>query len=648
MKARGRVAVGFCRVLLSGAVGMACIQPVAAETFSPPLAPTQVMATVQSDGVLVTWTGSDNTMPPITHYVVHAGPDSCPVTVPASQRSAVMPFIKGPTTIVPQVQAVNAYGFSPNAEAAPIAVPPVATQGYRNVQFLQFSDFHGAIEASGSSIGAAAMVSALTKDRSTVLSSFVVSSGDNIGGAPAISKEFDEVPTIKALNLMGLDVSTFGNHEHDEPLARLRSSIELSSFPWVASGYDSIAPLQGPSKPVKDVLVLERGRVKVGFIGLNTADLATRVDSDSLKVKEGDQLEIQAGSSKIARLVRQAREQGAQLIVALVHQGWDANIEGRPVGPLIDTAYRLPGVDVIFGGDSHQQYASILNGRAVAQVPNSGQMYSRTVVCLDTRTDKPIGTSIDFVTKAQLDGITGDTRTAAMVQRYRTALTARLDQKIGTVDGIFPRGGNPPVERSGETAMGDFAADVIRTTYGTDFALLNGGGIRDTLPASSYRPANASLRRPGGPGPFDVVLGDLLSVFPFGNNVATTTVTGIGLWQALENGVSKWPTDGRFPQVSGLRYAFDPNRPIGARVVSVTKPDGTPIAADGRTYTITTVDYLITGGDGYGTVFSPASSVMREPYVDAIIKAFKADLAAGRTTAVPKADGRIQNLSAEP
>jgi 2',3'-cyclic-nucleotide 2'-phosphodiesterase (5'-nucleotidase family) len=627
---------------------VAWIQPVAAETFSRPTAPSQVTATVQSGGVLVKWTGSENAMPPITHYVVHAGPDSCPVTVPASQQSALMPFIKGPATIVPKVQAVNAYGFSPNADAAPITVPRVATPGYRNVQFLQFSDFHGAIEPSRTSIGAAAMVSALANDRSTVLSSFVVSSGDNIGGSPAISKEFDEVPTIKALNLMGLDISTFGNHEHDEPLASLRSSIELSDFPWVASGYDSIDPLQGPSRSVKDVLVLERGRVKVGFIGLNTADLATRVDGESLKVQQGDQLEVKDGTAKIARLVGKAREQGAQLIVALVHQGWDANVDGQPIGPLIDVAYRLPGVDVIFGGDSHQQYASIVNDLAVAQVPNSGQMYSRTVVCLDTRSNRPIGTSIDFVTKAMLDGITEDSKTAAMVQRYRAALTARLDQKIGTVDGIFPRGGNPPVERSGETAMGDFATDVIRATYGTDFALLNGGGIRDTLPASSYRPADPALRRPGGPGPFDVVLGDLLSVFPFGNNVATTTVTGNGLWQALENGVSKWPTDGRFPQVSGLRFAFDPDRPVGSRVVSVTMPEGTPIAADGRAYTITTVDYLITGGDGYGSVFSPSSSVMREPYIDAVISAFKADLAAGRLTTVPRADGRIQNLSTKP
>jgi 5'-nucleotidase len=239
---------------------------------------------------------------------------------------------------------------------------------------------------------------------------------------------------------------------------------------------------------------------------------------------------------------------------------------------------------------------------------------------------------------------------AALVERYRTALTTRLDKRVGTVDGVFARGGNPPVERSGETAMGDFSADAVRAKYGTDFAFLNGGGIRDTLPASTYIPQDQTLRRPkpGQPGPFDVVLGDLLSVFPFGNNVATTTMTGRQLWSGLENGVSKWPTDGRFPQVSGLRFTFDPNKPVGSRILSVSRSDGSPIPADSQQYTVTTIDYLISGGDGYQSVFSATDSVMREPYLEAVLEAFRKDLAAGRVTLVPQLDGRITRIGEAP
>ena len=632
-------------------VGLAPSAPSAAALDTGlPGAPTRVTATVQLDGVLVSWEPAEAVRPPVTHYVVHAGPDSCPVTVPATERSALMPFIKGPTTLIPQVQAVSDYGFSPNADAPAVTVPDRASNGFRNVQFVQFSDFHGAIERSSANMGAAAMSASIAQDRSTVLSTFVVSSGDNIGGAPAISSEFDEVPTIKALNLMGLDISAFGNHEHDKPLKHLRKIIEISDFPWVASNYDSIESLGAPTKEVRDVVVLERGRVKVGFIGLNTSDLASRVGSLSLQVAPGDQLEIRDSTARVTRLVARAKAQGAQLIVALVHRGWDANVNGKAIGPLIDVASMLPGVDIIFGGDSHQQYASILDGRPVVEVPNSGQMYSRTIVCLDTQNDRPIGTSIDFVTRQSLEHTPVDAKVAALVERYRTALTTRLDQKVGAVDGVFPRGGYPPVERSGETAMGDFSADSVRVKYGTDFAFLNGGGIRDTLPASTYIPQDQTLRRPrpGQTGPFDVVLGDVLSVFPFGNNVATTTLSGQQLWLALENGVSKWPTDGRFPQVSGLRFTFDPNKPVGSRILSVSRSDGSPIPADARKYTVTTIDYLISGGDGYQSVFSATDSVMREPYIEAVLEAFRKDRAAGRVTPVPPLDGRITRIGGAP
>jgi 5'-nucleotidase len=140
-------------------------------------------------------------------------------------------------------------------------------------------------------------------------------------------------------------------------------------------------------------------------------------------------------------------------------------------------------------------------------------------------------------------------------------------------------------------------------------------------------------------------LGDALTVFPFGNSAVTTTITGANLWAALENGVSNFPTDGRFPQVSGLRFSFNPARPIGQRIVAVTKADGTPIARDGTVFTLSTLDFLVNGGDGYGTLFSPAAATVRDLYVDVFVEAVKADAAAGRATIPAPADGRIVRVS---
>ena len=193
--------------------------------------------------------------------------------------------------------------------------------------------------------------------------------------------------------------------------------------------------------------------------------------------------------------------------------------------------------------------------------------------------------------------------------------------------------------------MGIYIADLLRAKYKTDFALTNGGGIRDTFPAKTYVPADTKLVRTGT-GALDVTLGDALTVYPFGNQVATTIVTGENLWKALENGVGgNYPSDGRFPQVSGLKFTFDSTKPINSRIVSVTKLDGTPIAKDQTVYTLTTLDYIIYGGDGYVNVFSPSKAKVFGALLDDFVAALKADMAAGKVTQVPALDGRVKKVA---
>jgi 5'-nucleotidase len=149
-----------------------------------------------------------------------------------------------------------------------------------------------------------------------------------------------------------------------------------------------------------------------------------------------------------------------------------------------------------------------------------------------------------------------------------------------------------------------------------------------------------------GTGALDVTLGDALTVYPFGNQVATTIVTGENLWKALENGVGgNYPGDGRFPQVSGLKFSFDSTKAVGSRIVSVTKLDGTAIAKDQTVYTLTTLDYIIYGGDGYVNVFSPSKAKVFGALLDVFVDALKADMAAGKVTQVPALDGRVKKVA---
>jgi 5'-nucleotidase len=320
-------------------------------------------------------------------------------------------------------------------------------------------------------------------------------------------------------------------------------------------------------------------------------------------------------------------------------------------------AAQIKGAAAIYGGHSHQTFASIIPGSprvspvVIGQTRNAGVEYTRTQICM--KNGKVVGQSIQHVLKSASATIntgvvstvtTQDVAAAALVKKYKDQLTAKLDIKIGQVSGVFPRGGSPAVERSGETPMGNYIADLMRAKYKTDFAIQNGGGIRDTFPAKTYIPANTALVRTGT-GPLDVTLGDALTVYPFGNQIATTVVTGENLWKALENGVGgSFPGDGRFAQVSGLKYSFDASKPLGSRIVEVTKLDGTAIAKDSKEYTLTTLDFLIYGGDGYVNVFSPAQAKVKGALLDVFVDALKADMVAGKVTQVPAADGRIKKV----
>ena len=662
LKTRKKLSFGVFAVAATLLVTMVTPIAQANVVYAKPSAPTNVTSYLWKNGIMVKWTPTEAT-PAITHYVVSAGSGSCPVMIPANGRSYVtMPVVVGQPGGTPVVQAVNAYGFSVAAKSrmsytAEELATVVSPSNIKSVQVLQLSDLHGAIEASATNIGAAVLASAFANDRKNAAATVTLSSGDNIGAAPPISTEFEEMPTIESMNLMKFDASTFGNHEHDRNLAHVQKVIGASDFQWVSSNYgdSSLAVLKSGTKAAKSFIIIERGDVKIGIVGSNTETTIEQVFpgnldyTDSAGVKRT--IEIQAGVEGINAAIKAAKKAGADLVVAVIHQGWSESVGGVSVGVLNEMATEIKGAAAIYGGHSHQTFTTVVpvekstTGILVGQTLNAGVEYTRSQICVNTSSNRVLGSSIETIKRAAVATVVADAPTAALVKKYKDQMTGKLDTKIGTVAGTFPRGGTPAVERSGENPMGIYIADLLRAKYKTDFALTNGGGIRDTFPAKTYTPVDTKLVRTGT-GPLDVTLGDALTVYPFGNQVATTVVTGENLWKALENGVGgNYPGDGRFPQISGFKFTFDPTKAIGSRIVSVTKNDGTAIAKDQTVYTLTTLDFIIYGGDGYLNVFSPAKAKVMGSLLDVFVDALKADLAAGKVTQLPALDGRVKKVS---
>jgi 5'-nucleotidase len=146
--------------------------------------------------------------------------------------------------------------------------------------------------------------------------------------------------------------------------------------------------------------------------------------------------------------------------------------------------------------------------------------------------------------------------------------------------------------RYNECNLGDLITDAIlwdTKDEGVQIAFYNGGGIRTGIPEG------------------EISMEQILEVLPFFDTVATMELKGSDIREALEYSVSRAESTqnegtGRFLQVSGLRFTWNPDLPVGGRItrVEVGNPDGAYTALDDNlTYKVAASDYLRNGGDGY-------------------------------------------------
>ncbi len=529
--------------------------------------------------------------------------------------------------------------------APKVKSPPV------DIQFLSLSDWHGQLDPLSifgvGNVGGAAVISSYWQaDRAANPNTLSLTGGDDFGASPPLSNFFDEETAVLAQRMMGIQVGTFGNHNFDRGIDHLQDMIDLAGAPagaqpgtpysYVSANLENRdAELAG----VEDFKIFTVGGIKVGVVGITNPEAPTLVFPGSFGTIEPSNPYPAANKARVA-----AKKAGAQVVVAVIHagvRGFDS--AGQPFGELIDFANNVGGFDVIFGDHTDIQYAGVHNDQLVIEAKSKGASYASTTLSVDPSTGRVLDRDAQFVVPLA-NVVTPDPAVVAMLAPYRTALAAVFDGVIGVATGLFPRSGNN--ERLREAAIGNLTTDALRATYDTQIAFTNGGGLRSPLP-SSYLPLDTTLRRttPGyaaGP-PFDLVVGDVFTLLPFGNQSLTRTVTGTQIWAMLEKSVEALPSsNGRFLQISGFKYTYDLSQPVGSRVVSVMLNDNTPILPDSTTYTAATNDFINAGGDGY-TMLADGTGTTRNIMANDVLDYIRA---AG--TVSPTIEGRIVNVTPTP
>jgi len=501
---------------------------------------------------------------------------------------------------------------------------PAGVQGVKppdvvQIQVLDISDWHGQIDpvnvfGVGDIGGAAALSTYFDIERAGFENNLTLTAGDDVGASPPMSSFFEDVPAILAERLMGIQVSTFGNHNFDAGLDRLQDQIDLARsnkpnvvgepFKYVSA---NLSNRNQNLRHVKDYALFNYRGVVVAVIGITNEEAPTLVFPGSFGTMTPTDGVAAAMAAKA-----DAEAAGATVFIAITHKGLRGFDEGaEPFGELVDFANGVSGFDLIFGDHTDIQFAGTVNGQWVVENRSKGVSYSKTVLNVTRATgDVAIG-SHAFVTPLSA-AVTPDPDVLAMRQPFFDALAPIFSVVIGQSDVRVPRTDSCGRfdGRLCESLVGNVVTDSMRLAYATDFAITNSGGLRDNLTCDSgdtdgFCPTYT-------PPPWVITRGMAQAVLPFGNQTVTLEVSGAELKTMLENGVSAMPgANGKFPQVSGLCFTYDITADIGSRVVGAVYQAGdgscTGGAVDltaGSTYEIATNDFVVSGGDGYPNFFS--------------------------------------------
>jgi 2',3'-cyclic-nucleotide 2'-phosphodiesterase (5'-nucleotidase family) len=454
----------------------------------------------------------------------------------------------------------------------------------------------------------AALIERIRKEGGRVL---VLDSGDLMVGT-AMSSVFRGAPDIEAMNLMGYDALGLGNHDFDFGFEHLWKLNKQARFPFLCTNLR--LKKSGVCRPF---VVKSAGRLRVGLLGLvgrrGYPEMYSREAARGLKFEDP------------AAAVRAALKQlggRVDLVVAITHQETEEDLA---------LLKAVPEIDVIVGGHTEGFDGLITSaGDAPAQgrvepLPRGPvfvktHRHGRTLGRLDLVVDKkplaaearnlPVEPALPEQPKVA--ALTGD-----YARRLETAASHVLGQ--ARVDLI----GENQLVRARETNFGNLLADVVRSRLGTEIALLNSGLIRGTIPA----------------GP--VTLKRIMQALPYEETLISFKLTGAELRAALENSVSELPaTSGRFLQVSGLSYTFDPAAPARSRVKEIQVHQA-PLVRE-REYSVAVNRFLAEGGDGYAVFLNGRGKIEHQTPLRDL---FAAALKNGAVTA--KEEGRIKTVSRE-
>lgn len=390
----------------------------------------------------------------------------------------------------------------------------------------------------------------------------VLDAGDTFQGTPVFNF-YKGKAEFEAMDAVGYDATTVGNHDLDEGLANLKTQLTGRKIRMICANLVS----SDTRKPVfQPNWIVSRGAHKVGIFGVIGEVNAWQ----SIARKHRKGLEALPAATVALQQVKELRAKGCRTILMLSHSGFEEDQK---------LAAEVPGIDLILGGHSHTRVDHPKEVRCgawttlVAQDFQWGELLGRIELDLDP--EGRIQAHNGFLVP-----VAGDTPAAEDVTTLVGGYTERIAVAMREVIGQAPEGLSAEGKYERECGLGRWAADIVRSTTGAEIAFLNAGGLRASI----------------NPGPIRVE--DIFQVFPFENSLVTVSMSGARV-RSLLGLVAR--------RQAGLLYMSGATAVLENGAANDVRVGGKPLE-DGRLYRIATIDYLAQANDKY-TTFSEATDL---------------------------------------
>ncbi len=428
----------------------------------------------------------------------------------------------------------------------------------------------------------------------------LLSGGDINTGVPESDLQ-DAEPDFRGMNLIGYDAMAVGNHEFDNPLTVLRQQEKWAKFPFLSA---NIYQKSTGERLFKPWALFKRQGLNIAVIGLTTDDTAKIGNPEFFT-----DIEFRKPAEE-AKLVIQELQQTEKpdVIIATTHMGhYDNGEHGSNAPGDVEMARSLPKgtLAMIVGGHSqnpvcmaaeNKKQADYVpgtpcapdrqNGIWIVQAHEWGKYVGRAD--FEFRNGEMTLVNYQLIPVNLKKKITWDNgkservlytpeiaenpKMLSLLSPFQSKGKAQLEVNIGTVNGHLE--GDRSKVRFVQTNLGRLilAAQMARTE--ADFAVMSGGGIRDSIEAGN------------------ITYKDVLKVQPFGNTLVYIDMPGSAVVEYLTAVAQKTPDSGAYPQFANVSF-----NAAGGKL-SELKIKGEPVDPT-KTYRMATLSFNATGGDGY-------------------------------------------------